>query len=141
MKKYYFTFDPRQTGLRKIFGDLEADIMEVLWNSGRLTVRDVFEKLKLKRRIAYTTVMTVMTRLAQKGVLKKIKDGNAFIYEPILTREIFTQTTSQTILKGLLSDFSLPLLSQFVDSLEKEDPQKIHELSKLIDAKLKKQKK
>ncbi|NUM80544.1 BlaI/MecI/CopY family transcriptional regulator [bacterium] len=140
MEKYYFTFDPRQKGLRKIFGDLEADIMEILWSNGRLTVREVFEKLKHKRRIAYTTVMTVMTRLAQKEILRKIKDGNAFIYEPVLTREKFSQTTSQAVLDGLLADFSSPLLSQLVDSLEKEDPKKILELSKLITAKLKKQK-
>lgn len=140
MKKYYFTFDPRQKGLRKIFGDLEADIMEILWSNGRLTVREVFEKLKHKRRIAYTTVMTVMTRLAQKEILRKIKDGNAFIYEPLQTREKFSQTTSQAVLDGLLADFSSPLLSQLVDSLEKDDPQKILELSKIIAAKLKKQK-
>ena len=73
--KYSFTFDPHKKGVRKILGDLEADIMEVVWSKTTITVREVFGELKKTREIAYTTVMTVMTRLAEKGLLQKNKTG------------------------------------------------------------------
>jgi predicted transcriptional regulator len=70
-KRYHFTFDPRKKGLRKILGDLEADVMEAMWARGRATVHDVHERLAAAdRELAYTTVMTVMSRLADKGLLE-----------------------------------------------------------------------
>ena len=58
-KRYHFTFDPRKKGLRKILGDLEADVMEAIWACGRATVRDVHERLTAAdRELAYTTAMT-----------------------------------------------------------------------------------
>jgi predicted transcriptional regulator len=45
LDRYHFTFDPRKKGLRKILGDLEADVMEAIWACGRATVHDVHERL------------------------------------------------------------------------------------------------
>ena len=66
------TFRPDRPGIRKVLGDLEADIMEVIWarpTDTGTTVRDVFEVLYANRRIAYTSVMSTMTRLAKKKLL------------------------------------------------------------------------
>ena len=71
LDRYQFTFDPRKKGLRKILGDLEADVMEAIWALGHATVHDVLERLAAAdRELAYTTVMTVMSRLADKGLLE-----------------------------------------------------------------------
>jgi predicted transcriptional regulator len=64
--------------LRKILGDLETDVMEAIWARGRATVHDVHERLAAAdREGAYTTVVTVMSRLAGKGLVEKQKDGAA----------------------------------------------------------------
>src|SRR5680860_1755722 len=55
-------------GLGQVLGDLEAEIMECMWDLGSASVRRVHECLQEDRNIAYTTVMTVMTRLAEKGL-------------------------------------------------------------------------
>lgn len=132
---YLFTFDPNKKGMKKVLGDLEAEIMEIIWLSDYISVRDVFEQLKEKRKIAYTTVMTVMTRLSDKGLLKKKKDGNAFLYKAVYSREMFTQSTVSKIIKGVFEDLSAPAMAGFVDSIGEEEAEKIRELSKLIDKK------
>jgi predicted transcriptional regulator len=136
-RKYKFTFAPGKKGLRKILGDLETDIMEIVWAKGEITVRQAYDKLKEQREIAYTTVMTVMSRLAEKGLLKKIKEGPAFLYRATSSREAFTQATVKKIITGLLADFAAPAISQFVESLGDEKPEKMEELARLVKAKRK----
>lgn len=138
LKKYSFTFDPNKKGLRKILGDLETDIMEIIWEKGEITVRQVYEKLKEKREIAYTTVMTVMSRLADKGLLVKIKVGAAFVYRATSSRQEFTQSTVKKVVNELLKDFTAPVISQFVESLGDEQPEKMEELARLIEEKRRK---
>lgn len=132
---FSFTFDPRKKGLRQVLGDLEADIMEAVWQYEEVTVRDIHEQLNSRRQIAYTTVMTVMTRLAEKGILSKIKSGSAHRYKPAVSRDEFTESAVQKIMGKLLEDFTAPTLSQFVDFIETEDPKKMEELAKMIEAK------
>ena len=69
-------------------GDLEAAIMELLWDSGasRL-VRDVVADLGPQRPLAYTTVMTVMDNLHRKGWLIRERDGRAWRYAPAVSRQ------------------------------------------------------
>ncbi len=137
LKDYSFTFNPNKKGLRKILGDLETDIMEILWRKGETSVRQVYEILKRERKIAYTTIMTVMSRLSEKGLLDKFKEGNAFVYRPTSSREQFTQSTLKKVINELIEDFSTPAISQFLDSVEKVNPEKMEELSRLIEKKRK----
>ena len=138
LKDFSFTFNPNKKGLRKILGDLEAEIMEVVWRKGEITVRSVYDVLKAQREIAYTTVMTVMSRLAEKGLLKKVKHGAAFVYCATATREEFTQSTLRKLMNELLADFASPAISQFVASVEEVDPEKMEELARRIEEKRRK---
>lgn len=138
LKNFSFTFDPNKKGIRKILGDLETDIMEIIWAKGDLTVRQVYEIFKKERHSAYTTVMTVMSRLADKGLLKKLKQGNAFIYRATTTRDEFTESTLKKLINELMEDFAAPAISQFLDSMENVDPEKMEELSRIIEEKRKK---
>lgn len=138
LKNFSFTFDPNKKGLRKILGDLETDIMEIIWKKGDLTVRQIYEIFQKKRYSAYTTVMTVMSRLADKGLLEKIKQGNAFVYRATTTRDEFTKSTLQKVINELVKDFATPAINQFLDSMENVDPDKMEELSRLIEQKRKK---
>ena len=73
------------------FGELEAVIMERLWERGRpALVREILDDLSRDRTIAYTTVMTVMDNLHRKGWLRRERDGRAWRYEPTGSRSGYT---------------------------------------------------
>jgi len=136
LNRYHFTFDPRKKGLRKILGDLETDVMEAIWARGRATVHDVQKWLTAAdRELAYTTVMTVMSRLADKGLLEKRKDGAAYVYVPAASKEEFTRRTVGTVLSELLDDFTAPAMSQFVEFMGEQDEAAIEALAKAIEEK------
>lgn len=84
-------FKPGKKGMCKVLGELEAEVMEEIWLRNPCSVRDIYEALRLKKNIAYTTVMTIMSRLADKGLLLKEKEGAAFIYRPALSKDEFTR--------------------------------------------------
>jgi predicted transcriptional regulator len=65
-------------------GSLEADILAIVWEYDRTTVRDVYETLRERRQIAYTTVMTVMNNLVKKGLLAQDKKNIAYVYTPAI---------------------------------------------------------
>lgn len=122
-------------GIRQVLGDLEADIMELLWQESPASVREIHRQLSDGRDIAYTTVMTVMSRLADKGLLKRRQSGRAYLYAPAQSREEFCSETVGTVMKGLLGGFGEPVLSQFVDTVSAEDASKLDDLVRLIEAK------
>lgn len=66
---------------------LELACMNTLWPLGEATVREIRDRLAARRARAYTTIMTIMDRLARKGVVERRKAGRAYIYRPLLTAE------------------------------------------------------
>jgi len=73
------------------FGDLEAVIMDRLWARDMpVTVRDLFEELREERNIAYTTVMSTMDNLHRKGWLARERDGKAYRYTAVASREEYS---------------------------------------------------
>jgi predicted transcriptional regulator len=102
-------FHPNRPGIRKVLGDLEAEIMELIWAAPAgqgITVREIFEVLYERRRLAYTTVMSTMTRLAKKGLLRVEKAEQAYVYSPTLNQEEFVSRFVGHILENLLVSFS-----------------------------------
>jgi predicted transcriptional regulator len=73
---------------------LELDCMNALWPSGEATVRDIQQALQPTRPRAYTTIMTILDRLAQKGVVERRKSGRAWVYRALLTAD---QARSQAV--------------------------------------------
>ncbi|HTS10557.1 MAG TPA: BlaI/MecI/CopY family transcriptional regulator [Candidatus Limnocylindrales bacterium] len=77
---------------------LELDCMNMLWPLGEGTVRDIRDRLAPRRPRAYTTIMTIMDRLARKGIVERRKSGRAYIYRANLTaEEARTQALGQVI--------------------------------------------
>ena len=102
-------FHPNRPGIRKVLGDLEAEIMELIWAAPagqKITVREIFEMLYERRHLAYTTVMGTMARLAKKGLLRVEKEGLAYLYTPTLTQDEFVSRFVGHILENLLVSFS-----------------------------------
>jgi predicted transcriptional regulator len=100
------------------FGVLERDVMNVLWTTEDLAVRDV--QARLARPIAYTTVMTTLDRLFKKGVLVRKASGRAFRYSPALSRPELQARIAGRVLSGMLQgrdEATVPVLSNLVDSV------------------------
>ncbi len=71
----------------RLLPPLELEAMKALWQLGEATVREVNRELNRRRPLAYTTVMTLLDRLARKGAAGRRKHGRAHIYHPLITRE------------------------------------------------------
>ncbi|MDD3926426.1 MAG: BlaI/MecI/CopY family transcriptional regulator [bacterium] len=135
IKKIITSLSLGKKGVNKVLGDLETEIMDIVWSSGACSVRDVYENIRLRRKIAYTTVMTIMSRLAKKGLLKQTRRDAAYIYAPVMSREQFASGFVGQVVEDLMSDFSTPLLSHIIEQAA-DDPEKLQELSELINRKL-----
>lgn len=102
-------FRPDRPGIRKVLGDLEAEIMELIWErpgDQRTTVREIFELLYERRHVAYTTVMNTMVRLTKKHLLRVEKQDKAYVYIPTTTQQEFISRFVDRILKDLIFNFS-----------------------------------
>src|SRR6478672_37143 len=100
-----FRFSPTKDGLVKVLGPLETEIMQIIWQDERSTVKKVHRKLSQHRDIAYTTVMTTMSRLAEKGILSRQREGLAYVYTPAITEDAFVARTVDQVISSLLRDF------------------------------------
>lgn len=84
-----FYFNPDEQDLEVFLGPTEAKLMEIAWKKKDITVKKAMFFLGDKNKLAYTTVMTVLARLADKGLLKRKKINREFNYQPALSREKF----------------------------------------------------
>ncbi|RJQ31100.1 MAG: BlaI/MecI/CopY family transcriptional regulator [Actinobacteria bacterium] len=96
-------------------GKLEADIMSVIWKYNRgMTVREVYEDLRQGRSIAYTTIMTVMNNLSEKGLLNQDKAATAYIYTPATSNIDVAKSIVEAVVDKLLYGSVNPLASYFL---------------------------
>ena len=108
--------------------------MEALWRASPLAVRAVCARLTGKPALAYTTVMTTLDRLYKKGLLKRHKDGNAFIYEPALSQDEYRRRIVAHTMTGLLERpaDAEPVLAAFVDAAADVSEDNLKRLEELI---------
>lgn len=113
---------PHSTSAPRL-GDLERVVMEHLWEAadragtafGGATVREVHARFEGEREIAYTTVMTVLDRLAKKGLVTRERDGRAWRYSPADTREALTAATMRRTLVDMEVTDRRTALLHFLD--------------------------
>jgi predicted transcriptional regulator len=131
-KRYRQLTNRAGQGAEKLLGELELDVMRVVWESGSTTVRDVLEALAQTRPLAYTTVMTVMSRLADKGLLVVDKQGKTYHYRPAYSREEFEAQAVGQVVQSLINNFGGEMaISQFVEQLSAADPEQLARLAEL----------
>lgn len=117
----------------KVLGELETKVMETVWEKGKpISVSDVIKVLSKKRTIAYTTVMTIMTRLTEKGLLKRTALGKAYLYKPAFSKDTFLTRVSKQIIKNLVSSFGDRAIAHFAQELENIPEEKKQKLLKIL---------
>jgi predicted transcriptional regulator len=123
----------RKHTLADVLGPLESEIMDVVWDAGEVTVRDVHRTLNDVRPIAYTTVMTTLGRLTDKGLLRRVEDQPAHRYSALVSREEYASSTVKSVVDWLVQHFPDPAVAYFVDKVGKEDQEVIERLREAID--------
>lgn len=131
------SFKLAEKGLTHIFGELEAKLMKAVWALDEPSVQDVIDHLG--GNLNYKTVMTVLNRLVEKGILKRRKLGRAFVYAATASQEDLLASVFDKMVRGMLDrDFRQIALAQMIETVEEVDAQILDDLSRLIEEKKKK---
>ena len=125
---------PEQDGLRTSLFDLEATIMEIVWDHAwsEFSVSDVHKELESQREIAYTTVMTTVSRLFKKELLTRRKDGKRYQYSPAMTRVEFIERMTRDVLNSLPPVGQQAAMAMLVERVADADDAELDRLEALI---------
>lgn len=118
--------------------DQELEILKVVWQRGEATVREVFRDLSAQRKIAYTTVLTMMGILEQKGHLKKTAGEKAYIYKPTKPQDQVVGSMVNEFVHRVFNGSARPLLVHLVENPDIR-PDELAEIEKLLKDRRRKQ--
>ena len=113
--------------------ELELELMQEIWTQGKCTVRDVHDAFP--KRLAYTTIATVMKVLEQKGFLSIQKHDKAHVYEPTLSREAYARGAVKHVTERLYRGRAAPMVAHLLDESELT-PAELKHLRELLKSKL-----
>lgn len=125
----------------RVLGPLEHEILDVLWAGGGMSGKEVHAEIKRVRKVALTTVLTVLERLTSKGLVRKVKGKSVYIFTPAYTKDAFAKEVSGDVFKDILGISASGASASFVDMLAESDPDELDRLSALIESKKKELKK
>jgi predicted transcriptional regulator len=127
-----FKYD--EVGLNRFFGPLEANIMEYLWDKNEQSIKAVQQALELDKPINFNTVMTVMNRLVEKGILEKRSEGRLSLFRPVQSKEEFFEEQSKKLTENLLDEFGGAVISHMLDAMKDADQGLIEKLEQKIQS-------
>jgi predicted transcriptional regulator len=113
--------------------ELEAEVMDEVWRrDDEVTVRAVLEALNARRKQrAYTTIMTIMSRLYEKGLLDRRRSGKTDVYRPVMSRDEYLDVRAKREVEELVADYGELALAHFARHLQTLDPKRREQLRKL----------
>lgn len=125
-------YRPKQLSL----GPLEAEILQIIWDLGSATVKDVHERILTdpNRELAYTSVTTVLRRLTEKGWLACDKQERAFYWRPLVTKQQAQALKAHEQLQRFLAIGNPDIVAAFADSLDSASVEKLKAIAQRIDA-------
>lgn len=127
-------------GVAKVLGDLEARLLQTMWDLGKpASARDVHDAVVKVHRISPLTTVTVLNKLVDKKVLTRRKVDELYHYEPTMSESAFRAQVSRRVMEGILSFGPEALSASLVDVLAERDPAQLEELGRLIRRRLREQ--
>jgi predicted transcriptional regulator len=131
------TVRPSAEGLAKVLGDLEARVLRTVWDLGRpAPAREVHARVAVEHPVVPVTVITVLNKLVQKGLLTREKREGVYHYTARYTEDELTHQVSDWVVGGLLSLGPRAVVASFVDVVAQRDPEELRELERLIQRRL-----
>ncbi len=114
-------------------GELEAAVLNALWERGELSTPAVFEAVGVPRRLAYTTILTILQRLTKKGLLVRREGGRSHIYATALTREQFAERRGESLAAALL-EVGAGGVGGFLSEMQRLNPEAVAQLRRALGA-------
>jgi predicted transcriptional regulator len=125
-------------GVAKVLGDLEARVLQAVWDLGEGSpARRVFELVCREHPVAQLTVITVLNKLVTKGILRRERQNDLYHYHAVLSRDAFMERMSRRVVEGILSLGPRAVAASMVDVLAENEPEQLEELARLVRRKLK----
>jgi len=131
-------YSRQMTDLQPVQGELQTQVMAVLWRLERGTVEDVRRALPPRHRGAYTTVQTTLQRLFDRGLLARTKEGHAFVYTPALTEGAYVSLSVEHAFAGASREARHAALAQLIGGLGDDELTEIQRRGREIDRRRKK---
>ncbi len=124
-----FQYNIEGKELEAFLGPLEASVMDAVWDSEKpITVREIHEVLKKSKKIAYTTVMSTMNRLYDKGLLdrkiEKGKGGLYYVYWPVQEKQNFQKSAVREVIRSLMDNFGGIVTSALIEETAAKQEEK-----------------
>ena len=114
-------------------GELEQQIMDIVWENKSCSARDVLTKIEKDKKLAYTTVATILQRLYDKKLLNRKENVAGHIYSPKVSKERYTKNVAQSFLKSFINSFGDTAIASFADSIDKLPDEKRKYFLKLLE--------
>jgi predicted transcriptional regulator len=113
--------------------ELEAEVMDAIWDRGESSVRQVMETLNAgaARSRAYTTYMTIMARLDGKGLLERRREGKSDFFRPSYSREQYANVRARTELDSIVDQFGELALAHIARQMAQLDPERRRALERI----------
>jgi len=130
----------REPGSREValerLGQLESEVLKRVWARGEISVRELHTELE--SRLAYTTLMTTLDRLYKKTILKRRKEGRAFLYSPAVTEGEYREMLAQRLMGVIMGSpkHQDAVLCFFVNALGENDAETLDKLDQMVHAKM-----
>jgi predicted transcriptional regulator len=119
--------------VKPVHGELQTQILPVLWRLGEGTVEQVRAALPTRYRSAYNTVQTVLNRLAERGLLARERQGLAYVYRPRVTEAEYLSRSIETTLAGASTEARQAALARLVGGLDQRELTALRNLARDID--------
>lgn len=117
----------------KSLGELEQQVMDVLWQQKQCHVRDVQTELNKSKKLAYTTVATLLQRLYDKKLVNRKEEKSGYVYSPNVSKEKYTKSIANSFLKNFIDSYGDTAIASFAESIEKLPTENKNYLLKLLD--------
>lgn len=119
----------------RYLGELQAEVMAIFWRREGATVREVADELNKKRSLAYTTVLTLVSRLWTRGLLTRAQEGRGFRYQAATSRDEFLGELSDQLIDRLFADFGaigVARVGERLSELDEKDRQRLRQRGKKL---------
>lgn len=109
---------------QKPLSNLEQQVMNIIWEHEKVSVRDVLVEINKKKNIAYSTVATILLRLEKKGLVRKNTNTMTFVYSPSISKEKYSKGIAASFIKKFVQSFGNTAISSFAESMDELSEEK-----------------
>jgi len=118
---------------QKILSPLEQEVMKIVWELKACSIRDVVQKLNQDKKLAYTTVATLLQRLFEKGLVNRNSQDTVLAYTPKVTKETYGKKMAKSFIQTFMSSFGETAIVSFAESIDKLPKDKRDYLLRLLE--------